>query len=97
MDSTAKPATKEEREIIGVVEKLEILLEDEELFEINLDQVHNISPVLHHPWETHVTVNAADTTTTTTSTATAPWGVGHALLANCLLPVTDLSCAMPIM
>ena len=97
MDSTAKHVTQEEREIDRVVDDgLEILLEDEEeeLFEINLEHVNNIPP-LHHSWETYVTVNTAAATTTTTN-ETTPWGVAHALLANCLLPVTDLSCAMPI-
>lgn len=51
-------------------------MEDDELFEINLEAVNCIPPP--HYWDSYLT------------------STGNALLANCLLPISELSGAVPI-
>lgn len=51
-------------------------MEDEDLFEINLEAVNSIPPP--HYWDSYFTTS------------------GSALLANCLLPISDVSGAVPI-
>ncbi|XP_041026702.1 uncharacterized protein LOC121266918 [Juglans microcarpa x Juglans regia] len=51
-------------------------MEDEDLFEINLEAVDSIPPP--HYWDSYFTAT------------------GNALLANCLLPISDVSVAVPI-
>ncbi|KAG2682946.1 hypothetical protein I3843_10G008600 [Carya illinoinensis] len=51
-------------------------MEDEDLFEINLEAVDSIPPP--HYWDSYFTAT------------------GNALLANCLLPISDVSGAVPI-
>ncbi|KAL8039709.1 hypothetical protein ABFX02_10G053900 [Erythranthe guttata] len=53
--------------------------DDEDLFEINLEIVNKIPPPQYYYWESYFNL--------TTSS--------NALLANCLLPITDISCAVP--
>ncbi|XP_004249451.1 uncharacterized protein [Solanum lycopersicum] len=56
--------------------------EDEEFFEIDLELVNNYFSTPHnYNWESYFRA-------TTTSSCT--------LLANCLLPIADVSCAIPI-
>ncbi|CAH2062579.1 unnamed protein product [Thlaspi arvense] len=57
-------------------EKEEVEEQEEDLFEIDLEVVNNLSPP--HYWDSN-------------STAT-----NHALLANCLLPISDISGAVPM-
>lgn len=52
-------------------------MEDEDLFEINLEAVNSIPPP--HYWDSYFTAT------------------GNALLANCLLPISDVSGAVPIL
>ncbi|KAG2686586.1 hypothetical protein I3843_09G012600 [Carya illinoinensis] len=52
-------------------------MEDEDLFEINLEAVNSIPPP--HYWDSYFTAT------------------GNALLANCLLPISDVSGAIPIL
>lgn len=51
-------------------------IEDEDLFEINLEAVNSIPPP--HYWDSYFTAT------------------GNVLLANCLLPISDVSSAVPI-
>ncbi|KAE8098540.1 hypothetical protein FH972_016593 [Carpinus fangiana] len=51
-------------------------MEDDELFEIDLDAVNCIPPP--HYWDSYLT------------------STGNALLANCLLPISEVSGAVPI-
>ncbi|XP_018813649.1 uncharacterized protein LOC108985703 [Juglans regia] len=52
-------------------------MEDEDLFEINLEAVNSIPPPYY--WDSYFTAT------------------GNALLANCLLPISDVSGAVPIL
>ncbi|KAL7137388.1 hypothetical protein ABFS83_10G088400 [Erythranthe nasuta] len=53
--------------------------DDEDLFEINLEIVNKIPPPQYYFWDSYFNF-------TTSSSA---------LLANCLLPIADVSCAVP--
>lgn len=55
--------------------------EDEDLFEINLEAVNEIFPAPDHYWESYFTAATSKSTV---------------LLANCLLPITDVSKAIPV-
>ncbi|KAK1389642.1 hypothetical protein POM88_017820 [Heracleum sosnowskyi] len=60
--------------------------EEEELFEINLDVLDKMPAPRYNYWENHT-----DSSAKSSSTANK-----FALLANCMLPVSDLSCAVPM-
>lgn len=60
--------------------------EEEDLFEINLEAVNSFPPPQNY-WESYFA-----TTGTTTSSSSAC----GALMANCLLPISDVSNAVPI-
>ncbi|KAL7096639.1 hypothetical protein ACP275_10G091400 [Erythranthe tilingii] len=53
--------------------------EEEDLFEINLEIVNNFPPPQYCYWESYFNFTASS----------------NALLANCLLPIADVSCAVP--
>lgn len=73
---------RKEGSIIDMLEE-----EEEELFEINLDVVDKM-PALHHSyWEKHTNYTAKSSTSPANK---------FALLANCVLPVSDLSSAVPM-
>ncbi|XP_055808651.1 uncharacterized protein LOC129877194 [Solanum dulcamara] len=55
--------------------------EEEEFFEIDLELVNNYFSASHnYNWESYFTASTSSTCT---------------LLANCLLPIADVSCAIP--
>ncbi|CAL5207397.1 unnamed protein product [Lathyrus oleraceus] len=64
----------------GVSKDLGLMEEDDEdLFEINLDAVNSIIPQPHNYWENNYFISTG----------------GEVLLANCLLPISHISSAIP--
>lgn len=64
----------------GVSKDLGLMEEDDEdLFEIDLDAVNSIIPQPHNYWENNYFISTG----------------GEALLANCLLPISHISSAIP--
>ncbi|KAL8094865.1 hypothetical protein AgCh_036397 [Apium graveolens] len=62
--------------------------EEEELFEINLDVTDKMPALDYSYWENDTDFTAMSATTSA--------GNKFALLANCMLPVSDLSSAVPM-
>lgn len=60
--------------------------EEEELFEINLDVTDKVPALRYNYWENYTNLTAKSSSSANK----------FALLANCLLPVSHLSCAVPM-
>lgn len=73
---------RKEGRIIDMLEE-----EEEELFEINLDVMDKTPALYHSYWENDTNFTAMSSTSPANK---------FALLANCLLPVSDLSSAVPM-